>query len=39
MDQWQKSQLNQCLESISAISSKSVETNDRIQLIMVKIVS
>ena len=38
LDRWQQSQLNQCVESISVISSKSVETNDRIQLIMVKIV-
>jgi uncharacterized protein Yka (UPF0111/DUF47 family) len=38
MDYWQKSQINQCLESIASITAKSVETNDRIQLIMVKIV-
>ncbi|UCD81082.1 MAG: DUF47 family protein [Desulfobacterales bacterium] len=38
MDRWQQLQLNQCLESIAVISSKSVETNDRIQLVMVKIV-
>lgn len=38
MDHWQKLHLNQCLESIATISAKSVETNDKIQLIMVKIV-
>jgi uncharacterized protein Yka (UPF0111/DUF47 family) len=38
MDHWQKLQFIQCLESISGICSKYVETNNRIQLIMVKIV-
>ena len=39
LDYWQKSNLNDCLQSISAISSPAIETNDQIQLIMVKIVS
>jgi len=38
LDYWQKSQLNDCLQSISAISAPAIETNDQIQLIMVKIV-
>jgi len=38
-DHWQKSHLNDCMQSISSISSQAVETNDQIQLIMVKIVS
>ena len=36
---WQKSHLNDCMQSISSISSQAIETNDQIQLIMVKIVS
>jgi predicted phosphate transport protein (TIGR00153 family) len=39
LDHWQKSYLNDCLQSISRISSQAIETNDQIQLIMVKIVS
>jgi uncharacterized protein Yka (UPF0111/DUF47 family) len=38
LDYWQKSQLNDCLQSILAISAPAIETNDQIQLIMVKIV-
>lgn len=38
LDYWQKSQLNDCLQSIMAISWPAIETNDKIQLIMVKIV-
>jgi len=39
LDHWQKSHLNECLQSISSISSQTIETNYQIQLIMVKIVS
>ena len=39
LDHWQKSHLNDCMQSISSISSQAIETNDQIQLIMVKIVS
>jgi len=39
LDHWQKSHLNDCMQSISSISSQAVETNDQIQLIMVKVVS
>ncbi|MGB9442524.1 MAG: hypothetical protein WCB15_31600, partial [Desulfobacterales bacterium] len=39
LDHWQKSHLNDCMQSISGISSQAIETNDQIQLIMVKIVS
>jgi uncharacterized protein Yka (UPF0111/DUF47 family) len=39
LDHWQKSHLNDCIQSISRISSQAVETNDQIELIMVKIVS
>ena len=39
LDHWQKSHLNDCMQSISSISSQSAETNDQIQLIMVKIIS
>lgn len=39
LDHWQKSQLNDCVQSISSVSSQSAETNDQIQLIMVKIIS
>jgi len=39
LDHWQKSHLNDCIQSISNISSQAIETNDQIQLIMVKIVS
>jgi uncharacterized protein Yka (UPF0111/DUF47 family) len=38
LDYWQKSQLNDCLQSILAIAAPAIETNDQIQLIMVKIV-
>jgi len=39
LDHWQKSHLNDCMQSISNISSQSAETNDQIQLVMVKIIS
>ena len=39
LDHWQKSHLNDCMQSIASISSQAIETNDQIQLIMVKIVS
>ncbi len=39
LDHWQKSYLNDCMESIATISSQAVETNDKIQLIIVKIAS
>jgi uncharacterized protein Yka (UPF0111/DUF47 family) len=39
LDHWQKSHLNDCLQSIADISSRAIDTNDQIQLIMVKIVS
>ena len=39
LDHWQKSHLNDCLQSIASISYRAIETNDQIQLIMVKIVS
>jgi len=39
LDHWQKSHLNDCMQSLSSISSQAIETNDQIQLIMVKIVS
>jgi len=38
LDHWQKSRLNDCIHSISRISSQAVKANDQIQLIMVKIV-
>lgn len=39
LDHWQKSHLNDCMQSIVSISSQAIDTNDQIQLIMVKIVS
>ena len=39
LDNWQKLHLNDCMESISIVSSQANETKDKIQLIMVKIVS
>ena len=39
LDYWQKSHINDCMQSILSISTQSAETNDQIQLIMVKIVS
>jgi len=39
LDHWKKSHLNDCMQSISSISSQAIETNDQIQLIMVKIIS
>jgi uncharacterized protein Yka (UPF0111/DUF47 family) len=39
LDYWQKSRINDCMQSVSSISSQSAETNDQIQLIMVKIAS
>ena len=39
LDHWQKSHLNDCMQSIAGIFSQTIETNDQIQLIMVKIVS
>jgi len=38
LDHWQKSNLNDCLQSIASICTQSAETNDQIQLIMVKII-
>ncbi len=37
LDNWQKSNLNDCLESISIVSSQANETKDKIQQIIVKI--
>jgi uncharacterized protein Yka (UPF0111/DUF47 family) len=39
LDHWQKSHLNDCMESIGAICSRAAEANDKIQLTMVKIIS
>jgi hypothetical protein len=39
LDHWQKAHLNDCMQSVASISSQAVHTNDKIQLIMVKIVS
>jgi uncharacterized protein Yka (UPF0111/DUF47 family) len=39
LDHWQKAHLNDCMQSVSNISSHAVQTNDKIQLIMVKIVA
>ena len=39
LDHCQKSHLNDCMKSISSISSQAIKTNDQIQLIMVKIIS
>jgi len=39
LDHWQKSHLNDCMQSISRISSQAAESNDQIQLVMVKIIS
>jgi len=39
LDNWQKSNLNDCMESISIVSSQANETKDKIQQIMVKIVA
>jgi len=39
LDNWQRSHLIDCMESISIVSSQANETKDKIQLIMVKIVS
>jgi len=39
LDYWQKSQINDCLQSVSSISTQFAETNDQIQLVMVKIIS
>lgn len=37
LDNWQKSNLNDCMESISIVSSQANETKDKIQQIIVKI--
>ena len=37
LDNWQKSNLNDCMKSISIVSSQANETKDKIQQIMVKI--
>jgi uncharacterized protein Yka (UPF0111/DUF47 family) len=37
LDNWQKTNLNDCMESISIVSSQANETKDKIQQIMVKI--
>ena len=39
LDNWQKSNLNDCMESISIVSLQANETKDKIQQIMVKIVA
>jgi uncharacterized protein Yka (UPF0111/DUF47 family) len=39
LDYWQKSRINDCMQSVSSISSQSAETTDQIQLVMVKIAS
>ena len=39
LDNWQRSHLIDCMESIAIVSSRANETKDKIQLIMVKIVS
>jgi len=39
LDYWQKSHINDCLQGVSSICSQSAETNDQIQLVMVKIIS
>jgi len=39
LDYWQKSRINDCMQSVSSISSQSAETNDQIQLVIVKIAS
>jgi len=39
LDYWQKSRINDCMQSVSSISSQSAETNDQIQLVIVKITS
>lgn len=39
LDRWQKSHLNDCIESIVTISTQTAETNDKIQLIIVKLAS
>jgi predicted phosphate transport protein (TIGR00153 family) len=39
LDHWQKSDLNDCIESIGVICSRAAEANDKIQLIMVKIIA
>jgi hypothetical protein len=39
LDNWQKSNLNDCMKSISIVSSQANETKDKIQQIMVKIVA
>jgi predicted phosphate transport protein (TIGR00153 family) len=39
LDYCQKLHINECVQSVSNISSQSAESNDQIQLIMVKIVS
>jgi len=39
LDYWQKSRINDCMQSVSSISSQSAETNDQIQLVIVKVAS
>lgn len=39
LDNWQKTNLNDCMESISIVSSQASAAKDKIQLIMVKVVS
>ena len=39
LDHWQKSHLNDCMESIGVICSRAVEANDKIQMIMMNIIS
>jgi len=39
LDHWQKSHLNDCMESIGVICSRTAEANDKIQMIMMNIIS
>ena len=39
LDHWQKSHLNDCMESIGVICSRAAEANDKIQMIMMNIIS
>ena len=39
LDHWKKSHLNDCMESIGLVCSRAADANDKIQLIMVKIIA
>ena len=39
LDHWQKSKLNDCTESVGAICSRAAEANDKIQMILMNIIS